>query len=120
MRGWCHLPAARATGRNVVDHRLTRYCPNVRQVFYVQLLFSKQVRGTDGDGWATVALADDPPAAFRRAARAYGDFEHPSVGRPTGVRVVDERAIRRASGEDGVHQAEGSLLIMAELFANTV
>jgi hypothetical protein len=89
------------------------------RVFYVQLLFPRRVEGTDSQGWATVALANDRAAAFRRAAFVYGDYEHPVAGRATGVRVVDEQTIRRLSGDGGVQQAADSLMIMAESFAGT-
>ena len=99
---------------------LSGYCATVGAgLFYVQLLFPRQVEGADEQGWATVALAEDKAAAFRRSARVYGGFEHPAAGQATGVRVVDEQTIRRVAGELGITQAGRSLLMMAEAFAGT-
>ena len=104
----------------LVARMLSGYCAVVGAgLFYVQLLFPRQVEGADEQGWATVALAEDKAAAFRRAATVYGGFEHPAAGRATGVRVVDEQTIRRVAGELGITQAGRSLLMVAEAFAGT-
>ena len=86
-------------------------------VYYVQLLYPERVEGADESGWISVAIDADQAAAFHRAARVYADLIHPEGGSPAGVRVVSERAIRAHSGESGVAQAAGGILVMADLLA---
>jgi hypothetical protein len=86
-------------------------------VYYVQLLYPERVEGADDSGWISVAIDADQAAAFHRAARVYADLIHPEGGPPAGVRVVSERAIRANSGDPGVAQAAGGILVMADLLA---
>lgn len=104
--------AASNTARFAVRHR--PYSDHVAvETLYVQLLFTPPVDGADALGWVSVGMTADRSVACRRASRAYSTVQHPTGGRPSGVRVVTDGQIVRESGQRGLRKAGAGILAMA-------
>ena len=58
-------------------------------------------------------MTADRSVACRRASRAYSTVQHPTGGRPSGVRVVTDGQIVRESGQRGLRKAGAGILAMA-------